>query len=338
MKAISLHQPFATMIRDGVKTIETRRWPTSHRGPLVICSTRKPTVAGHLSGYALAIVDVVGCRPMTKTDEPAACYVCYRGAWAWELANVRPFIVPFPVRGYQRIFNLDLELPAEIDCAETTNPNPQESETMTDKPTEPTSDDGLKEILPTPDEKLKYILAADQGVRAAETRLANAKTETKEARDQLKTAAACLRDLIGEARDGLPLFDEAEKPTESTDSTDSTDEGEPDAKDAPANDEHWRRFFLGALDGPTIPHRTIKALAENDPPILTLGDLSDWQEKKGDFWAKDIKGVGTAAAGKIADATDAFWARMDLNTRSSPPDDEKSTDSTDSTDSREDAA
>ncbi|PTY02600.1 2-oxoglutarate dehydrogenase E1 [Verrucomicrobia bacterium LW23] len=36
MKAISLWQPWATLIALGCKHIETRGWPTSHRGPLAI--------------------------------------------------------------------------------------------------------------------------------------------------------------------------------------------------------------------------------------------------------------------------------------------------------------
>ena len=36
MKAITLHQPWASLVALGVKTIETRSWPTKYRGPLAI--------------------------------------------------------------------------------------------------------------------------------------------------------------------------------------------------------------------------------------------------------------------------------------------------------------
>jgi activating signal cointegrator 1 len=36
MKAISLLQPWATLVVMGVKTIETRSWQTPHRGELLI--------------------------------------------------------------------------------------------------------------------------------------------------------------------------------------------------------------------------------------------------------------------------------------------------------------
>ena len=45
MKALSLHQPWAHFIAEGVKTIETRTWGTRYRGLLVICATKQPLPA-----------------------------------------------------------------------------------------------------------------------------------------------------------------------------------------------------------------------------------------------------------------------------------------------------
>ncbi len=43
MKALTLHQPWASLIALGVKTIETRGWKTDYRGPLAIhAAKRKP--------------------------------------------------------------------------------------------------------------------------------------------------------------------------------------------------------------------------------------------------------------------------------------------------------
>lgn len=41
MKCISLWQPWATLMAIGAKRIETRSWPTSHRGPLAIHAAKK---------------------------------------------------------------------------------------------------------------------------------------------------------------------------------------------------------------------------------------------------------------------------------------------------------
>lgn len=105
MKAISLKQPWANFIASGQKTIETRTWSTLYRGPLLIVSTKNPPIAP--AGFALALAELVDCRPMKKTDEAAARCALYDGAFAFVLSNIRP-IVPFPVRGSRRLFDVDV--------------------------------------------------------------------------------------------------------------------------------------------------------------------------------------------------------------------------------------
>ncbi len=41
MKAISLWEPWASLIRTGAKTWETRSWAANYRGPLLICAAIK---------------------------------------------------------------------------------------------------------------------------------------------------------------------------------------------------------------------------------------------------------------------------------------------------------
>lgn len=41
IKAISLWEPWASLIATGAKTIETRSWPTKYRGKLLICAAKK---------------------------------------------------------------------------------------------------------------------------------------------------------------------------------------------------------------------------------------------------------------------------------------------------------
>jgi len=36
MKALTISQPFASLIASGSKFVENRTWPTSYRGPLAI--------------------------------------------------------------------------------------------------------------------------------------------------------------------------------------------------------------------------------------------------------------------------------------------------------------
>lgn len=45
MKAISLWQPWASLMQTGAKTIETRSRSTNHRGPLLICAAKRMNLA-----------------------------------------------------------------------------------------------------------------------------------------------------------------------------------------------------------------------------------------------------------------------------------------------------
>jgi ASCH domain len=107
MKAISIKQPWASLIAAGVKTLEIRQWPTDHRGPLLICSSRRPVIEGHRHGAALCIVNVVNCRRMTRDDRAFACISeFYPDFYAWELSNPR-LIEPFSVMGQLRLFDIE---------------------------------------------------------------------------------------------------------------------------------------------------------------------------------------------------------------------------------------
>jgi len=107
MKALSVKQPWANMIASGQKTIETRKWPTSYRGELLIVSSRKPQIEP--AGYGIAVVSVVDCRIMTKEDEQAACCEIYPKAHSWILRDIRR-IVPVEIKGKLGIYNVDLEI------------------------------------------------------------------------------------------------------------------------------------------------------------------------------------------------------------------------------------
>jgi hypothetical protein len=98
------------MVACGKKTIETRTWPTTHRGPLLIVSTRRPPIAP--AGCAVAVANLVDCRPMTKDDEVRACTDYYDRAWAWVLEDIRA-IEPFPVLGRLGLYDVEVE-PAQL--------------------------------------------------------------------------------------------------------------------------------------------------------------------------------------------------------------------------------
>lgn len=115
MKALSLKQPYASFIAIGKKTIETHTWSTNYRGKLLIVSSKTMdknySYPNFLSiglpfGKALAIVELVDCRPMKKEDEESAMYPYRSGLYAWILSNIKK-IEQFPVKGQLRLFEVD---------------------------------------------------------------------------------------------------------------------------------------------------------------------------------------------------------------------------------------
>ncbi len=105
-KAISLKQPWANLICEGKKTIETRKWATKYRGDLVICSSKNPGIEPF--GKALCIAELYDVRPMQKQDEQKACIKVYPKAQSWFLKNLRIIKNPIPIKGQLNIFDLKL--------------------------------------------------------------------------------------------------------------------------------------------------------------------------------------------------------------------------------------
>lgn len=104
--ALSVKQPWASLLAQGKKTIETRVWRTGYRGPLVICSSKEPRDQGP-AGHALCIVMLRTCRPMTEDDEAAARCAVYERAIAWQFGKLWP-IFPFAMRGERGVFPLSV--------------------------------------------------------------------------------------------------------------------------------------------------------------------------------------------------------------------------------------
>jgi hypothetical protein len=136
LKTICLRQPWAALVADGPKSIETRTWCTKYRGPLLIVASKaKPDWSGvyfgpysknealHRAqlyleekarqqtalhfGEAIAITRLVDCREMTTQDEKPAMCRLYPHAKAWVLSDTRK-ITPFPVKGQLGLFTVEM--------------------------------------------------------------------------------------------------------------------------------------------------------------------------------------------------------------------------------------
>jgi hypothetical protein len=115
MKAITLIQPWASLIADGRKKVETRSWGTKYRGPLAIHagkSSDKEAMRDFgyrhpiVSGAIICLAELYDCRQMTGdlirqyADSEELRYGNWEvGRWAWFLRNVHVLDPPEKIRG-----------------------------------------------------------------------------------------------------------------------------------------------------------------------------------------------------------------------------------------------
>lgn len=136
-KCLSMHQPWASLLVAGIKTVEGRSWPTRYRGPLWIASTAKKCAvaatdcaraeyamrsrgtdfpAAFPSAVLLGRVTVTDCLESDEWRRRVQC-----GEMSDE-ANDSPFLfvcdnphrltTPLPVRGMHRIWTLPADIAA----------------------------------------------------------------------------------------------------------------------------------------------------------------------------------------------------------------------------------
>ena len=135
MRAISLWQPWATAIALGLKTIETRHWSTTYRGPLAIHAAKRwtveerefaresaetwgaPFLATPPLGCIVAVVELIACE---RSEALVRSGISPSDTWfgnfgpgrfGWRLANIRAIAEPLPYRGAQGFFDVSLDAP-----------------------------------------------------------------------------------------------------------------------------------------------------------------------------------------------------------------------------------
>jgi activating signal cointegrator 1 len=132
MKAISLHQPWASAIALGNKSIETRHWKPKHRGEIAIHAAKTldcefaaaERSLGRLParlplGAIVAVATLVDCRPTHELKlEIGAIERLYGnyepGRWGWMLEDIRVLAEPVGAVGRQSLFSIDGEILAAV--------------------------------------------------------------------------------------------------------------------------------------------------------------------------------------------------------------------------------
>lgn len=136
-RALTIWQPWASLIAAGVKRVETRSWATSYRGTLLVHAARRwdgdiaeaveaavarlagmgrtldraGLAAASLSwrdtlGRVVAVARLADCRAMPEApDATEAAFGCYGpGRFGWFLADVRPLARPVDCKGMQGLW------------------------------------------------------------------------------------------------------------------------------------------------------------------------------------------------------------------------------------------
>lgn len=135
MKAITLHQPWASLIAEGFKTVETRSWSTDHRGPIAIHAGKTmwtahifeaTTVGLVVEGWSFGRADIWHCTlplgaivatavlsDVVPAAQAAADWPGQRrwgdlspSRWGWILTDVVALSDPIEVAGRQRLWTV----------------------------------------------------------------------------------------------------------------------------------------------------------------------------------------------------------------------------------------
>lgn len=127
MMALTLWQPWATLMALDEKRIETRSWGTNYRGVLAIHAAKSmPAEARNLAlcgtfaralarwegplplGAVVTVVNLVDCFQITNRSfiaEPERSFGYYAaGRWAWVTQPLRRLARPIPARGAQGLW------------------------------------------------------------------------------------------------------------------------------------------------------------------------------------------------------------------------------------------
>ena len=131
MKVLSLKEPYASLIKEKIKTVETRSWETNYRGKLYIHSSQSKSPINNErlksltkniqlnSGHILCKCNLVDCIYMTKeyveqmkkdNYDEYICGLYEEGRYAWILEDIVPLKEPIKAKGQLNIWNYYNEL------------------------------------------------------------------------------------------------------------------------------------------------------------------------------------------------------------------------------------
>ena len=132
MKVISIREPWASLIKNNAKKIETRSFKTNYRGKIYIHASKKKInekdetiikVLPYLKstdfsyGCIICEAELVDCiymdekflKEINKNKIEKDCGNYSEGRYAWILDNVKPLAKEIPAKGQLVIWNYDVD-------------------------------------------------------------------------------------------------------------------------------------------------------------------------------------------------------------------------------------
>lgn len=115
VKALTICQPYAELIAQGVKLVENREWPTHHRGLLAIHSGKsrdwleegdEARLPGMVFGAVVAVATLADCVPRSRLPAHLTDHEHAHGPWCWVLQDIVRLAEPIVVRGAQGLWLL----------------------------------------------------------------------------------------------------------------------------------------------------------------------------------------------------------------------------------------
>lgn len=112
MKTLSIQQPWASLLAEGIKTVELRGWSTSFRGQVLIRASRNSPVRWEndegqrvkLPTECLLLVGVlVDVRPMRPEDRVGAMSVYSNDEYSWFI-SFGFYVTPVPAAGKLKLY------------------------------------------------------------------------------------------------------------------------------------------------------------------------------------------------------------------------------------------
>ncbi|GDZ95132.1 hypothetical protein PA905_33710 [Planktothrix agardhii CCAP 1459/11A] len=141
MQALTIHEPWASLLVKGKKQFETREWQRNYRGLLAIHSGKQSvdiedyplgldeildelgvsqTDLNNNKGKIIAIAKLKAIIPMTnqfikqQTDLERLTGFWQPGRFAWELTNIKPLSEPIAARGMPGLWTVPDDIYVQI--------------------------------------------------------------------------------------------------------------------------------------------------------------------------------------------------------------------------------